>query len=41
MVQNQETLKVVNMYVWRATRRETERREEAVNRELLHRQHKN
>lgn len=29
----------INMTAWRASRREAEKREENVNRELLHRQH--
>lgn len=42
--QNQEqanTLKVMNMYTWRLNRHETEKREEAVNREIFRRQHAN
>ncbi len=43
MVRNQNrndqenALKPVNMYVWRLTRKEAERHEEHVHRELLHR----
>lgn len=39
--QNNQELQLVSMYQWRANRRETEKREEHVNRELLRRQHAN
>jgi len=39
--QKQPKLQPISMYEWRANRRETERREESVNREILHRQHTN
>ena len=39
--QSNQKLTPVSMYEWRANRRETEKREESVNRELLRRQHTN
>lgn len=39
--QNNQQLQPVSMYEWRANRREAEKREETVNRELLRRQHTN
>ena len=39
--QTQQKLEPVSMYEWRANRREAEKREESVNRELLRRQHAN
>ena len=40
-MQKQSDPQSVSMYVWRATRRENEKRAENVNRELLRRQHAN
>ncbi len=39
--QNQTKLQPISMYEWRANRREIEKREESVNREILRRQHAN
>ena len=39
--QNPQKPGPVSMYEWRANRREIEKREENVNRELLRRQHAN
>lgn len=39
--QNQTELQPVSMYEWRTNRRETEKRTESVNREILRRQHAN